>query len=1596
MSYRKCIKTFKTATADNLLGVDEFAELKALRGTEGTLEARTVQAVEERLEQLDQEMADVTTAIQKQVPTYAPPEPVEPKAPPVEDVPITEEPVEAPVAAEPAAEPPTEEAPAVEEVKPEPKPEPPEDISFSKSSFVKGAFGKAKGVTRDQVERAIVQFEKDLGKANGIEIISVPTKESFMTPDNLKKYKNDQVKGFYIDRPKELGGSAIVLIESDLDSTEDIMATLRHEWIVHHGLNTFKPADKKAIINRIRASKGEQSLKKAWAHVNENYGGETQDKQAEELLAYMAEDQPSRMSKLWNDLVLMVQKALRKIGLLKGRTTKAEIIQFIEDLTARVGAGAVQQTFAEDVEVSAATKKIFKEITDTEAFKNWFSDSKVVDENGNPLVVYHGSTHDIESFSDERGNPENDLGIGFYFTNDTGDAAANYAGEGPDLTSRIEQRAEQIEAEEEIGMDDARERARKELSGAAPNIVPAYLSFQNPVVIGKENETVFEMEMEYETEPFMDEALEEVREENTEDGELLIEEEELQELASDLAREKAIENDYVDEGGTLIDLFEGIRAASYEFNEVDVEKIISDINEAAGYESIGAEQVIEVIKASEGAMYAEYGDYGQLASGELIRRSFEEAGFDGIIDNTVNDKFGTGSGRAQPMEGMDYDTAHYIAFKPNQIKSAVGNIGTYDLNDTRIMYSRRKAAKNIEQADENAPGAADAVKRWAKRNFTKEGLLNKQAFEFRLKMDAEKNFGESELSELVFDFEKDLKEAYGVKRYNKIPESELKEVNQYLRGDKGVALPEGLHRKIDHLRAYLDRLSGGMIKAMDDMLEIEKSRLSDEDLAAFEKHQAGEEGGYIPAGIEKHWNMQQTISANMGTYMTRSYQAFDDPKWKNKAMMNKDLMNRAKEFIAKNNPDLDADELTGAVRAILQSARKNGNFMSFISSGSKLGAKDVSIVTKRKDVPAVIRELLGEYTDPKVNFVRSASKMQWFLANHNFLVRLRENGLGVFLHEKPTGEFDDQIVGEASETMNPINGLYTTEDFRQGLEDAVNKFEGSDLMRNIIMMNSMIKYGKTILAPTTQFRNFMSAGMFTIMNGHFNWREAGKAFKVAKSDLFTKDKEWRKYVNHLVEIGVMHDNPFASELRDAIQDFTELDIYSNKPGQNFKKFLNFMQKSYQLGDDFWKVVGFENEMALLKKAGMTGAEAEEKAAYRIRNGYPTYSMVPRGIKKIRRWPLIGTFVSFPYEIVRTSYNQIGFLREDMQNNKPAAARRMMGMAIASGAAYAASIFSMMLMGMDSDDDEAVRAQLPPWSRNSQLVYMGYDENGMPVYLDLSYLDPYTYIKKPLTALASGNNEGIDDKFEDAAMEFLDPFIGVDIGAGALGEIIFNKKMGTGRPVYNPEDQGYDKATSIMNHVRKAVQPGIVSNMERTIKALDSYTTPSGKQYDIGDEGLAWIGFRFGTLNLPQSMAYKGYEFKDRKSNAGRILNNAAGSASKLDEQDVKDAVDRAYRARQEVYKDMIKQIQGSMKLGMEKNEVRRLLRSSKVSAIDVNHLIKGKVPPWRLSKHFMRDAMQRARLTAVSDERREELKAELIERRNLIRQLLNQRNKENR
>ena len=151
----------------------------------------------------------------------------------------------------------------------------------------------------------------------------------------------------------------------------------------------------------------------------------------------------------------------------------------------------------------------------TDAFKNWFKDSKVVDNDGNPLVVYHGTVGDFDTFSKEllgSSTMTASAKQGFFFGGnaDTANTFARIANRYMDssLTPEVAEAnfkafvdsAKAAVTEAEASKDAAKiasakdslsraESAFASFLGMRQNIMPVYLSMQNPLVVDQKGKS---------------------------------------------------------------------------------------------------------------------------------------------------------------------------------------------------------------------------------------------------------------------------------------------------------------------------------------------------------------------------------------------------------------------------------------------------------------------------------------------------------------------------------------------------------------------------------------------------------------------------------------------------------------------------------------------------------------------------------------------------------------------------------------------------------------------------------------------------------------------------------------------------------------------------------------------------------------------------------------------------------------------------------------------------------------------------------------------------------------------------------------------------
>ena len=359
---------------------------------------------------------------------------------------------------------------------------------------------------------------------------------------------------------------------------------------------------------------------------------------------------------------------------------------------------------------------------------------------------------------------------------------------------------------------------------------------------------------------------------------------------------------------------------------------------------------------------------------------------------------------------------------------------------------------------------------------------------------------------------------------------------------------------------------------------------------------------------------------------------------------------------------------------------------------------------------------------------------------------------------KPVDEIEAarlEELGIIDELTNPIAGKYALSDYAQALKEVDNlkkKDLPATLYQNLVLYpKATSQMAKTILAPFTHARNFISAAAFAAANGFVpfgNTKDVKRAFDALQLKGFRKDNE---FYQELLELGVVNSQVQVRQVMDLMEDVKFGEVL-NKVGADYNGFNTFMkglkktqkfaQDAYTAEDDFWKIFTYLGEQSRLKDAYkakglqlgddivevITDAEGrkfdrkigvfndeylKKQSAKLVKNNIPNYAFVSEFIKGLRKLP-VGNFVAFPAEIMRTGTNIVSTALDEIfftaringKEVNPLRARglqRLAGMTATTAALPLGTVAMMQTLNDVSDEElQAMRRYVPEWSKNSVL------------------------------------------------------------------------------------------------------------------------------------------------------------------------------------------------------------------------------------------------------------------------------------------------------
>ena len=707
------------------------------------------------------------------------------------------------------------------------------------------------------------------------------------------------------------------------------------------------------------------------------------------------------------------------------------------------------------------------------------------------------------------------------------------------------------------------------------------------------------------------------------------------------------------------------------------------------------------------------------------------------------------------------------------------------------------------------------------------------------------------------------------------------------------------------------------------------------------------------------------VDSNLGTYVHRSYRIFDDPDYARNVP--KDVRNAMKMHLT-NVDGMTPLEAEVAIQGFLEVGDAAGP-LQMMSSGKTLPR---DILKKRNEgLPEPLRMLWGEYKDPYVNYAKSMQKMAALSTSIQFAKEIAEagqvEGAGQFLSATAKEGFEHKFPDDKLR-YGALAGMYAKPEFAEAYEAQYKpEFFTGEFGAIYAYGVSAAKWGKTVGNPQTHVRNTIGNILFAIANGHFN--PAALAMPMKKvfdsspvivamrgGDVEAAQREYNK----LAKLGVVQ----AGSVRDVyalIEESKELTIpqflkklMDNKAARFMKKgvegTIDAANRAYTFEDDAWKIFAFHYEKARYEKAyGGTlpdtfpndARNLDEHIATIIRDTYPNYTMPPKIIRVLRRTPLVGTFVSFPAEVIRTGIQRAKITAQEIKSDNPQIRRIGYARAVSQVIAHSFSVWMMKavhaMLGTSPEEVEAMRELVAPWSQNSPLiVWRGQD--GKYNYIDLGYTDPFSMFTKAFYGFMRGETfqEGLfgsTDGFQKGLVEeILSPFISEDMVFGSLLDI-YRGRTDTDRPIYSRGDARLTKLRKMAEHFFGDLQPGFIKNMITVpYKALAGITDDYGKVFDLPTHLVSQAtGFNLKSIDPQQALMFKARLYARMEQELRNEMSKVAGRAGTVSEGELFNTYEEVNAAREQLLMGFRGVLLTGESMGIKRGEMFKILKDAGVA-----------------------------------------------------------------
>tara|TARA_R110002167_G_scaffold28147_10_gene95135 strand:- start:1270 stop:3636 length:2367 start_codon:yes stop_codon:yes gene_type:complete len=524
---------------------------------------------------------------------------------------------------------------------------------------------------------------------------------------------------------------------------------------------------------------------------------------------------------------------------------------------------------------------------------------------------------------------------------------------------------------------------------------------------------------------------------------------------------------------------------------------------------------------------------------------------------------------------------------------------------------------------------------------------------------------------------------------------------------------------------------------------------------------------------------------------------------------------------------MSKNELTGNWDIILPDAKVNKIIKQEakkLYTPSVLKRKETGPFKAKQEVPEVVKTLIGYNNKPALRIaetvngiVDTASKTSLAGDIIGDAARLRLGG--IFKDQatatKELGSDVTRLTGAKDSPFNlpeqyiddSLKNAWVEKQYASQLKElfedapflAGKLQESAPLLasgyRNALAGQNFAKAGKTVYSPIAHVRNAIGAAGYVWASGNPRGIfEAVKTWKFLPKE--QRAASWKEFE----DLGLKGSNIDLNQVLRRFGDITSSGDSSNawQSALYLGKTGKAARKVYQATDDLGKFSAYLNEKRVannvfdnltpdqqqsklakfseeyqIDPSVVTKADyIKEVAAKNTANITPLYGRISPIFERLRTVPVIGSFVAYPAERLRNTYNILKLgtdeLREGFElGNKTLqkqGAARLANWYAAQGSMYAAAYAANEYSGLGEKLDSIRKAFLPEYKKDNALLITGKTANGMPKFIDLSYIHPDSNFLGAITPMILKASRGediskdLDSQLLESGTRLLEPYI----------------------------------------------------------------------------------------------------------------------------------------------------------------------------------------------------------------------------------------------